>query len=365
MAATYKLNVSIFCSRLPARDGMFLVPTRCTSRSRLMYTAVCLRALTLLATVVVPVCAQDRLAPYDDCAELNQLAATEIGNGQLQAAETVLSNALISASHQPHARCTADILTELAQIMLISRRLAEAERMAEEALSILEKIYRPDDVALLHPLQILSAARLNQRKLGPARQAFRRMQVIRAKTAQDRALIHSTAAMISDQEGKDGSAEPEYQAAITALEQAGRIDTGDGAVLVAHLGEVYARQKRFEEAMQAFDRAFGILSRAKDTVPVDLIAFLNLRAVVSIRLRNWPNADADLNRALTLASHERQLDPVLLQVLLRNYSVVLRHTNRKREAHSLDARAATLQNGFTGIVDISELLHESKVRAGK
>jgi hypothetical protein len=59
----------------------------------------------------------------------------------------------------------------------VSGRLADAERLAERSVLILEKTYTTNDVMLL--LQILAASRFEQGKTARAREAFKRMQAIR------------------------------------------------------------------------------------------------------------------------------------------------------------------------------------------
>ena len=52
------------------------------------------------------------------------------------------------------------------------------------------------------------------------------------------------------------------------------------------------------------------------------------------------------------------MDPALLKSLLASYAYVLRKNHRRREARSIEARAAALQTRelTNGVVDISELL---------
>jgi tetratricopeptide (TPR) repeat protein len=126
--------------------------------------------------------------------------------------------------------------------------------------------------------------------------------------------------------------------------------------LVEALGSLYTRQQRFEKARQAFVQASAIFNVAKDTVPLDLIDFLNLRANLHVNLREWPEADSDLTRALRLARDQPSLDPLILELLFRNYAIVLRNTHRKREAHEFEARAAALHTHSGAVVDVSELL---------
>jgi tetratricopeptide (TPR) repeat protein len=319
-----------------------------------------LGALMLLTVVMPCLLAQPQLPQGQfsmdrDCLQLNHLVKTRVENAQLKEAEALLANAWKRASDEQQTDCAGVILSNLAVVMLSSGRLGEAGNFAEKAVSTFEKIHPTNDRILLRPLQLLSAARLERGDLGSARQAFRRMQRIPAETPDDRALVHGMAAMILALEFKDEQAETENLAAMTALEQAGKNQSAEFAVLLENLAALYARQKRFEDARQALDRAFAVFSAAKNTVPVDFIAFLNLRATLHVRFAEWPEAEADLTRALRLAHHEPHLDPLMSESLCRNYAVVLRKTHRAREARKLEAQAAALRTRPEAVVDVTEL----------
>lgn len=296
------------------------------------------------------------------CTELNQLAVKHIASGQAAEAEAALSRALASGASDAQPACLGIVYNNLASIMLNSARLAEAEAFADRSLHLLGKEYPPNDPALLRPFQILAAARFQEGKIGAARQALERMRSIKTMRAEDRALIEGMAAALLAAERRDGEAETEYLKAIADLEKAQRINTADGAALFQGLASAYLGERRFGEARGALDRALAIVTHAQDAVAVDHIRLLSLRAMLHSRLDQWPDAEADLLSAISLASRDGQIDPSVIRSLYKNYAIVLRKMHRKREAHSIEAKAAALQDRSAGVVDVTELSVMSEER---
>ena len=244
----------------------------------------------------------------------------------------------------------------------VSGRLADAERLAERSVLILEKTYAPNDVMLLRPLQVLAAARFELGKTARAREAFKRMQAIRIQWPEDRALLHGTAAALLEVEGRRVEAEGEYLAALRAWREANRGETGDAGAILNSLGALYIHEQRLDEARRALDRALAIFSRAEDAAPMDRIKLLNVRGVLRTRQGDWTGAEEDLHDALSMADREPWVDPVALRSLLVNYAKVLHRNHHGREARSIEARAAAIRTDGTAsaIVDITDLLPKDK-----
>jgi len=250
----------------------------------------------------------------------------------------------------------------MAASMAVSGRIADAERLAEQAVRILEKAYSSNDVLLLRPLQILATARFEQGKTGRARETFKRMQAIQIQRPEDRALFHGIAGAFLEAEGRRAEAETEYLAALRAWDEAGRSENADAAAILNNLGSLYIHEQRLAEARQALDRAFAVFNRAKDAVPMDRIKLLNVRGVLLARQGDWEGAEQDLHHALSMADREPWVDPFALRSLLVNYALVLRRNHRAREARSIEARAAAIRTDRSpaAIVDITELLSKDK-----
>jgi tetratricopeptide (TPR) repeat protein len=354
-------------------------------RSRILYAAGPPVRTSLLSGVALVTClnigAQNAIADWNtiastanredapsglprNCIELNRLVGRQVANGHTSEAEEALSSALTSAADSSEGVCAGLALHNLAVSNLNSGRLADAERLAERALRVLERNHALNDPILLRPLQTLCAAQFEQAKTRRARESFERMRLIHAEQPQDRALVHGMAAAMFQSEGHLKDAEVENLRALDAWQEAGRIHTADAAAVLEGLGSLYIEEQRFEEARQALDRALAVFNESKDTLPGDLLTVLNLRATLSAKTGQWREAEADLRQGISIANRQPEVDPVAMKSLLSTYSIVLRKLHRGREAWSVEARLAVLQSQ-PAIVDVTELLHESKLHNEK
>jgi tetratricopeptide (TPR) repeat protein len=296
------------------------------------------------------------------CAELNQIVVAQIASGQLNNAQALLSVAAAGLVVSSEHTCEGLILTNMAAVMSITGRFDEAEQFAQRSIRILSKDYPSNDPALLRPLQILAGAQLEQGRLGNARATLNRMRSIQTERPEDRQLVHGMAAAQLHAEGKLTEAEPEYLAALGALEQAGQGSAADAGAVLTGLGSLYIEERRLDEARQALDRGLGIFVRAKDSVPMDRIKLLNLRAVLHVRQGEWLDAERDLSAAVSMAERESQEDSGAFASLLTNYARVLRRNHHRREAHMIERRATVLnrKRAKDAVVDVSELFVRSQ-----
>jgi tetratricopeptide (TPR) repeat protein len=296
------------------------------------------------------------------CIELNQIAVTQAKNGHSAEAEISLALAAVSGDDRAESSCFGYVLSNMAAQMSVSGRLAEAERLAEHSIRVLEQVPLPTDRMLLRPLQILAAVRLESGKTARAREAVRRMQSIRINGPDDSALVHGIAGALLQIEGRKSEAEAEYLAAFRAWEEAGRSDSADAAGILCSLGSIYVEEQRLDEARRVLDNVLVIYSRAKDVVPMDRIKFLDVRGVLHSRLGDWRLAQDDFRDALSMVDREPFVDPVVLRPILNHYSQVLRKNHNGRDARSVAARAAALPTNRTtaAVVDVTDLRAPAK-----
>ena len=319
----------------------------------------------LLALGACDACAQgvsQTVPATAECVELNQRVLMQVASGQFAAAEAALATALASGADREQGSCAGFVLNNMASIMAVSGRIADAEALAERSLKVLEKTYPPDDPVLLRPLQILASTRFEQGKMTRAREAFKRMQTIRNQRPEDRALVHGMAASFFQADGSRGEAETEYLAALNAWAEAGREETADAGAILNSLGSLYIEEHRLEDARRALDRALTIFNHATDAVPMDRIKLLALRGVLHARQSEWQEAEQDFSDALSMADRESKVDPAALRSLLASYGVVLRKNHHRREARSIEARAAALGRDHTkdDVVDVTDLFARPK-----
>jgi tetratricopeptide (TPR) repeat protein len=303
--------------------------------------------------------AQESVPLSATCFDLNRTVVSQVQNGRLGEAEITMSAAL---KKDPEPLCEGVLLTNLAALVAIQGRHAEAERLAERSLRILEKYLMPEDPVLLKTLQILAAARFQQGKTAKAREAFQRMQMLQIRRPQDAALVHGVAAALLEAEGRRSEAESEYLAALRAWADSGRGDTVDAGTILSGLASFYVYGNRLDDARRALNRALAIFERAKDTVPMDRIKLLSIQAGLNCRLGEWRKAEEYLREAVAIADSEPLIAPSDNVVLLASYARVLRKNHNGREAHSIEVRLAALRrdNAAGTVVDVTELLPKPK-----
>jgi tetratricopeptide (TPR) repeat protein len=299
------------------------------------------------------------------CVELNQQVVTQVANGPVAAAEAALARALASGDERFEASCGPLVFSNMAAVLAVTGRIAEAERLAERSVKALETIYPRDDPSLLRPLQILAATRFEQGKTAKSREAFRRMQLIRLQRPEDRALVHGMAASLLHGEGRRKEAETEYLAALRAWGDAGRGEFADAGAILNCLGSLYIDENRLDDARRVLDHALIIFRDAVDATTMDRIKLMHVRGVLHARQDNWREAVQDFSDALTMIDRESGPDPLVVRSVLQGYAIALRKNHRPREARVVEARVALLGRDNThDVVDLTDLLPKPKRRLG-
>jgi tetratricopeptide (TPR) repeat protein len=237
----------------------------------------------------------------------------------------------------------------------LSGRPEEAEALAERSVAILRNRYPSNHPILLQPLQILASARLDQRKIGKARDTIRTMRTLALERPEDRALLAGTAGALLQMEDRLDEAESLYRNALAVWRESGNDNSAQAATILSCLGTLYIHAGRYREAQQSLDQALAVLSRARDAVPLDRIKLLNNRGVLYGREGRWAEAEADLRGAISTADTEAHLDPLYLSTMLVNFAQILRKNHHAPEARAMEARAAVLRSAASKtVVDVSE-----------
>jgi len=297
------------------------------------------------------------------CAKLNQEVMERVAQGRSEEVERLLSVRLANLDGTDPV-CAGLVANNLAARLLISGRLADAERMALRSVRAFEQAFPSDDPVLLRPLQILAASRFEQGEIGEARKAFRRMQAIQTTRPQDRWLVQSMAGTLLATVGKLPEAESEFATALETLQQCGLGQSSDAGTLLADLSTIYIRENRMPEALRFLDQASAVFAYAADADPWDRIKLLRTRGALHGREGQWKEAEQDLADALALADRESRVEPAALRYVLRDYATVLQKNHKRREAQSIKRRLASLggTSQGSGTVDVSDLLGRSKAR---
>ena len=290
------------------------------------------------------------------CVELAGTVIHQLNTGRFGEAETALSAALANGSEPA---CVARIFTNMAATLSQSGGFADAERLAERSVRILDSSTAPEAPVLLRSLQILAAARFQLGKTDKSRQAFNRMSTFPTERPEDQAVAHAMHGILLQAEGKSGDAESEYLAAVRTWEMAEGGDSANAASALSCLASLYIRDGRLDEAQRAVDRAVDIFSRANDAVSLDYLNVLHLRSALRYRRDQLREAEEDIRDAVALADRHPLLGPATYATLLADYAQVLRKNGRRREARAIQARAAALgPRQSSTLVDVTELFRE-------
>ena len=298
-----------------------------------------------------------------ECAGLNQEATERIAQGRSAEVERLLSLKVVNPGGAGPV-CTGLVANNIAARLLISGRLADAERMALRSVRAFETGFSSDDPVLLRPLQILAASRFEQGKIGEARQAFRRMEAVQTTRPQDRWIVQGMAGALLAAEGKLPEAESELVTALEMLHQCGLGQSADAGALLAGLSTIYIRERRIPEALRLLDQASAVFADAAEADPWDRVKLLHTRGALQARQGQWKEAEQDLADALALADRESRVEPAALRDMLMDYAKALRKNHRRSEAQSIERRLATLggYSQHSAVVDVSDLLARPKAR---
>lgn len=305
-----------------------------------------------------------------ECADLNRAVLNKAAIGKLAEAEADLIAAMANAKSQLEPACEGLLLHNLAALTLMSGRFAQAETLAERSVYVLQPLLGPDAAGLLRPLHVLFSARLEQGKLGSARESFLMMQRIRLGKPEERALLHGAAAVLLQAEHRFAESELEFRSALADWQDAGKSNGGEAVSVLSGLASLYLAQEQLREAEGVLDRAFAALGDARDVMPVDRLKLLCLRGAVERRQGEWRKAGQDLGQAIDLSVLQPQPDaalaahPMLLAAIMTEYAEVLRHQHRGREAKAMEQRAAALRgrSRVNEVVDVTELRQTSPPR---
>jgi tetratricopeptide (TPR) repeat protein len=309
-----------------------------------------------------PAAAQDlveRAPTGTACLEMNRTVVSQIRSGRIGEAEVIVSTALKNPSGP---LCEGLMLANMAAVRANGGRFSEAETLAQKSIKLLTPIYSPESRILLYPLQVIAAARFEQGKIANAREVFQRMQLLRIDRPEDAALVHGMSASLLEAEGRRPEAEYEYLAALHSWNEAGSGETADAGAILYSLASLYVREDRFDDARRTLDRAFAIVTRAKDAVPMDRVKLLHVQGGLHYRQGKWQEAEQVLHEAVSIADGVPRMLPSARAVLLAEYANVLRKNHHRREARLIEERLAVLRRtSATGtVVDVTELLPKPK-----
>jgi tetratricopeptide (TPR) repeat protein len=130
-----------------------------------------------------------------------------------------------------------------------------------------------------------------------------------------------------------------------ALQEAEKFGAADPrlAVTLHNLANLYATQARYADAEPLYQRALGILEKARGPEhPEVAMALVGLADFYAAQAK-YANAEPPYQRAVAALEKTLGPDHKLVAVALERYARLLHKTNRDAEAGPLEARAQTIR----------------------
>ncbi|MBN2314508.1 MAG: tetratricopeptide repeat protein [Sedimentisphaerales bacterium] len=240
------------------------------------------------------------------------LAQTYLSLGEYEQAEPHFRRALElnKASLDPNDPNIAITMSNLAQLLQDTSRLAEAESFLEQALEIMETSYGPNHPRVAVALNNLATLFYDTNRLADAERLF-----CRALTIQEKTL---------------GPNDPKV------------------AIDLNNLGELLRATNRLDEAEPLFRRALAIDEQAFDPKHPYISRDLNNLVVLLMAMNRWDEAEPLMRRALAIEEHVFGKDHPNVAIRLNNLAHLLKNMNRMAEAESMMRRALAIDEQTFG-----------------
>jgi len=155
------------------------------------------------------------------------------------------------------------------------------------------------------------------------------------------AAIVTSLGVVYAQEGKYGLAEDAFNRALNGDANVASSFTVGAVQFVAVL---LSKEKRFSEAADFANRAYGIARSAFDEDNPQTASALTTMAFVEQRAGNLDKAERHYAEALRIMRKHDILDSTGGLEIMQNYAIVLRKLHRGREAKSVSAELKTFRS---------------------
>ena len=240
-------------------------------------------------------------------------------------------------------------------IALQQGEYSKAETLFRSALSEIQNSSVSDETkmsATLVSLNGLAMALMNQQKYVEAESATRRqIQLLelsgKSENNSDYAVALNNLGLILSYRQQFSEAIGYHRRALAWREKHLDATDPDIAISLLNLGKVYFDQQKYAEAEAVLTRAISILVK----IPVELQTDDNMLALatcdmnlssIKVSQQKYKEAEEYLLISLTIRTRLQGADHPDLLEPLKNYAVLLRKTNRPRDAATVEARIARI-----------------------
>jgi len=300
-----------------------------------------------------------------DPGQLTQAAGSAFQSGNFALAGELCTAAIrdLEAAGVTDHRLASSLLN-LGRVREVQGRCGEASDLFLRAIRILEAAPQPDPFQRSDAWGALAKAYNCQHQYSKAELALRRALEIEQSAPAPRSdqLVELLAGQggVYEAEGKFAEAEAAFLRAQSLLNQDPRVDSNRAALLLNNLGALRRLMGRYVESEAAFLQGLS-LAEAAATWDLGLeVGLLYNLAALDVERKQFREAANHFAKAVRLLDNTTSLPPRTIGDLLRNYAACLRKVGDRRQATTLDTRAAALLNSQPDgngrlIVDVTEL----------
>ncbi len=231
-------------------------------------------------------------------------------------------------------------------------KYAEAIPLAQQMLTVLEKLLGPDHPLVATALSNLALLYYHEGRYAKAEPLFERALAIYEKAlGPDHPLVASALnnlAGLYHQEGRYAKAEPLFKRALTIRETVLGPDDPHVATAMNNLGSLFAHEGRYAEAEPLYQRALAIDEKTLGPDHPSVAIDLNNLALLYVHEGRYTEAEPLLKRALAI--REKALGPENPHVAtaLNNLALLYWDQGRSAEAEPLYKRALTIDEKALG-----------------
>jgi len=231
------------------------------------------------------------------------------------------------------------------------RDYLEAMHVAQERLEFDSANFGPNSINVIPPLRTMASVLEGQGRLAEAERIRKDVMTIaqKAKGAESTEEASSLADMAQfySRQKKPNEAEPLFKRALTIFEKVEGPQHKDVAGVLFQLAEIYRPQKRYADAEQAYKRAVAIFDKLSEPDPVEAIVLTRFAKNDVAQARFADAEDLD-KRAVAISEKALGPDDPNLAESLMELAAVYVAGKKYSEARTADQRALAIDDKAQG-----------------
>jgi len=246
-----------------------------------------------------------RLGASPRCATmLNNLGSVELNSGRWGEAETHFRDAIeMTANNPSNVVGHAAALNNLAKLYVAENKSKEAKALYERARAAWESAHASNHPDYASTLTNIAHVLISEKNYEEAAALMKRSLEIDEKflgaSHWKIALDLNNLAALETKRKRLPAAEALLRRAL-AIEEGTELNTPEHARELANLGEVLARQKKFEEAAGRFEQAFAIWEKRPGSMGAEHLGVMDRYEEVLRALREYAKAEAVAARSMRI-----------------------------------------------------------------